>query len=152
MDFDNLIGKAKEYFDRAEPYKIEDGKLVKNDSIRWNTTHVIVPIEDFCHMIRAVDLTRYFLKINKEKAKNVGGRVSTRIYELLGEKYTHIFYRIDSFKVATHELFHLSTPGFRDLNDSFRGQGLNEGYTELLNRRYFNIQYDNSYIIETKIE
>ena len=88
---------------------------------------------------------------NKEKTKNVSGIVGRRIYELLGKKYTHLYYRIDSFKIATHELFHLSTPGFRDLNDSFRGQGLNEGYTELLNRRYFNIQFDNPYIIETKI-
>lgn len=90
------------------------------------------------------DMNIYDLVIN-EKEMNVDGNysVESNLMNLLPD---------DKEDAINHELFHVSSSmmngkvyycGFRQVSDDFDiGRGINEGYTELLNNRYFEVSFD----------
>lgn len=99
---------------------------------------------------------------DKEDLKNLYDNI---IWVLLKKKFTlknHGDYNLienvirgNKEDVITHELFHLSSNPYDEtddhcgfsytIDDYLIGVGLNEGYTELLNRRYFDSRIETSY-------
>lgn len=88
--------------------------------------------------------TFFDLSLIKEKTDEAHGKVG-------GNKKT-INFVIDNFCVTFHELLHLSTLNNKKNICGFRynntGTALNEGYTELLTKRYFGKEKFDSYVFE----
>lgn len=111
----------------------------------------IVTMNDKCknfdskRLIKNFKTTFFNLSQVKETEKKVSGKVSSN--------KNFIGYTIDNFDAVFHELLHLSTLdnkkgicGFRHKNKV--GIALNEGYTELLVKRYFYKDKFDSYVFE----
>ncbi len=92
------------------------------------------------------DLTYFYKNIKTLKIKDLVGRVKTNILGSYYVGHNEIILYNDYLKSIYHELFHMASSCYRDdvyysgfsqNGEHDIGRGLNEGYTELLTRRYF---------------
>jgi len=122
-------------------------------------------VEYFNNVIKTklpfVDLTYFYKNIEDLviNEKEYLGKFTKGAYN---SSYNIVFLLLnDKDKSINHELLHLSTSvingkieyvGFRQTSEDFDiGRGINEGYTSLLDKRYFNANLD-TYILFQKID
>ena len=105
---------------------------------------------------------RFLMNFEKTKFNIDIGNNSFGSYGGVTYNRKHVKYYINTFGVAFHEFFHLSTSfysstlhsffsgfHFRD-NDFDLGVGINEGYTQLLTERYFKNGVEKTYLYEVE--
>lgn len=102
--------------------------------------------DEFPYAYETLDNKLQNLKIYMKKSSdgdNIGGLYSHNYNIILLSNNSNIDRKLKK-TTLTHELFHMASAGFVD-NDCKTGDGINEGYTEYLNSKYFNNKHATGY-------